>query len=801
MSDLYSVIPALSPTSDEIITAELLAKQILEAQYPDLDLREGTGLRDLVLRPTAYAFALLKKATDYYFANNTLAGVNDTTDTEIIDDLLSNWFMARHTGTSAVIGARLYFATQKNVTIPSNTYFSPDNTLRYFPSTTLTFQPSALALDTYSNEWYVDVALVAEKSGSAYNLGEGSLLYFGNFDPYFLRGEISYLSQSAADAETNSQFIARSQNAISTRNLINVPSVASNLQSAFNTLSRVHTVGMGDPDMIRDQIRVVIDPEAARTISAMSVSGTTATITLANHGFQVGQLFNIVGALPSGYNGQFAVTSVISLNQFTFTIAGSLGGLTALPQVQSYTAPTLAHTGGKVDIYVGDTVSSTITQFTTDANGRVTITGPVYQLARSNVTGGSNNDTIPFSASVAIASSTFDGGLTKLQVTTSTPHGLTSGTPITVAGLSQTKSISSLNCVNLIVTAVSAGHGLSTGMSVTVAGATPSTYNGTYTITVLDANTFTYVVSSNILSAAVGTITMTNPAVDGAFAITNVGSTTFDVLMSTIWAGATNSYTGVAITYSPTYAVINPNLQTVTLQSMSGAGTIATASLNNHGLSANRFVTISGATPSYYNGTFKILDVPSPGTFRLNIGAPLLANPTGTIQCTYTTPWKDYGFSQKQSLIADFGTGYANSTVSFQTASFDRVHDVQAYLDAPAQHILCGDYLARGYNLYVLNINVCVYNASAPTTGLVQTTAAAYLATLGAGATFMLSDLVAALNTAGITNIQTPLGVTYTYYHRDLITPKTGTITDFLDPQDSTNIFVLGSVTSSSVAV
>ena len=73
MSDLYSVIPALSPTSDEIVAAELLAKQILEAQFPDLDLREGTGLRDLVLRPTSYAFALLKKATDYYFANNTLS--------------------------------------------------------------------------------------------------------------------------------------------------------------------------------------------------------------------------------------------------------------------------------------------------------------------------------------------------------------------------------------------------------------------------------------------------------------------------------------------------------------------------------------------------------------------------------------------------------------------------------------------------------------------------------------------------------------------------------------------------------
>lgn len=339
MSDLYSVIPALSPTTDEIVAAELLAKQVLEAKYPDLDLREGTGLRDLVLRPTAYAFALLKKANDYYFANNTLAGVNDTTDTEIIDDLLSNWFMTRHTGSAAVISARLFFAARKSITIPSSTYFSPDNKLNFFPSTTLTFQSSALTLDSFSNEWYVDIELVAEASGTQYNIGEGSLLYFGNFDPYFLHAEINYLSQSASDAETNSEFISRSKNAISTRNLINTPSIISNLQNEFNNISRIQVVGMGDANMIRDQIKAVIDPETPRNLTALSSSGTVATAVLAGHNFQVGQLFNVTGAIPSGYNGQYAVATVVDLNTFTFTVSSGLGTVTALPSVQSTTAP------------------------------------------------------------------------------------------------------------------------------------------------------------------------------------------------------------------------------------------------------------------------------------------------------------------------------------------------------------------------------------------------------------------------------------------------------------------------------
>ena len=97
MSNLYSVIPSLTPNAQEVIEAELLAKQILEAEFPDLDLREGTGLRDLILRPTAYAMALLRKSTDYYFAQNTIKGVNDTTDTEIVDT-----YSQSPTGTSLV---------------------------------------------------------------------------------------------------------------------------------------------------------------------------------------------------------------------------------------------------------------------------------------------------------------------------------------------------------------------------------------------------------------------------------------------------------------------------------------------------------------------------------------------------------------------------------------------------------------------------------------------------------------------------------------------------------------------------
>jgi hypothetical protein len=294
---------------------------------------------------------------------------------------------------------------------------------------------------------------------------------------------------------------------------------------------------------------------------------------------------------------------------------------------------------------------------------------------------------------------------------------------------------------------------------------------------------------------------MTNPSVNGSFVISSVGATTFNVAMPAIWSGATNDFSTVAISYSPIYAISNPYQSSSVLQTLTGVGNTATATLNNHGLSAGRFVTITGATPSYYNGTFKITQVLGSTQFQFNIPSTILTPATGTVQCTYTTPWNDVGFSENQVLNVNFGSGFANSTVSFEVSYFNKILDVQNYLNTPAQHILCGDYLARGFNTYVLDLNVVVYNSSAPTTGLIHSTSEKYLSSLAPGSTFMLSDLVAALNTAGITNIQTPMGVTYTYYHRDLVTPMTGTITDYLDPLDATNVFVLGSVTTSGLAV
>jgi hypothetical protein len=569
MPDLYSVVPGIQVSENELLEAQLIASQILQAKYPDLDLREGTALYDLVIRPNATLMAMLNKALNFYFVQNTIAGVNNETSQEVVDSILSNWFLTRKIGIKAVVNARLFFARQKDVTLSTDIFFSPDNTLKYFPLASVLIPKNQLILDTFENEYYFDVDLVAENEGKDYDLSTGSLLYFSNFDPFFLHAEINFLKSVAVDTETNNDFIERAQTAISTRNLINVPSIISKMLEDFSLLEGVTPIGFGDAEMIRDQI---------------------------------------------------------------------------YSYVPSLTPPTtLIHTGGKVDVYSRVPLTTGIVQLTTDGTGKAELSGPVYEFSRSAVSGSEVDDTIAFVTAY----------------TTSNKYALT-------------KTLTSLTSASTTATGTCSSHGIGDNRWVKIAGATPSAYNGWYKVTVTGNDTFTY-----------------------------------------------------------TFA--------------------------------------GGSSPA-----------------------------TGTITATFTDPINDFGFSNYQTQIIDFGGGEANKTASFSINYFQDIDGLQDYLEDPSRRVLCADYLARGYNIYLLSATITAYNGPAPDSEVCEEVIKTYLKGLAPGQIFVLADLTAALNAEGIVTIKTPITVTYRYFHRDLITVQTGSIADVLDPKDRTSLFILESITTNN---
>jgi hypothetical protein len=168
------------------------------------------------------------------------------------------------------------------------------------------------------------------------------------------------------------------------------------------------------------------------------------------------------------------------------------------------------------DAFFYDEATATVTQITD-------IDYPGYHTYSVTLTSSSTTATATMPA-LAVTSITSTGGVATM--TTAAAHGLTTGDSVLVAGAAQTEYNGS---VTVTVTGASTftydivgtptspatgtityqkNHGLSVGDSVTIAGATQTEYNGAYTVvTVADSQHFTYTFAGSATTPATGTIT------------------------------------------------------------------------------------------------------------------------------------------------------------------------------------------------------------------------------------------------------------------------------------------------------
>lgn len=256
---LYTTFENTVVTRDDQLEAEQLAVTVLEAAYPTLDLRSGSGLYDIVVRPTATLLAMIGKSSEQFITDNRIDGITDETSTDVVDSLLSNFFIERNSGQKAQVLVRVKFATTlptDSVTVSSSTYFSSDNVNKYIPITTYYLTKNQeLTLYTSISEsyWYADILCESETEGTQYNIPGGTeFTFFSIPDPYFIGAVCLSVVQQSINTETNTEFVARAPEAISTRNLINNVSIPARLNQEFNYIKDIAVSGYGDYEQYRD---------------------------------------------------------------------------------------------------------------------------------------------------------------------------------------------------------------------------------------------------------------------------------------------------------------------------------------------------------------------------------------------------------------------------------------------------------------------------------------------------------------------------------------------------------------------
>ncbi|MBF0444368.1 MAG: hypothetical protein HQL68_02170 [Magnetococcales bacterium] len=364
-----------------------------------------------------------------------------------------------------------------------------------------------------------------------------------------------------------------------------------------------------------------------------TTTSTIVTATVASHGFSSGQSVAIAGVTPSNFNGTWTIT-VNSADSFRFTTYSAFGSPTAggggsygSATGQSTTA--VATTSATHGYAIGDSV--TIAGATPSGyNGEVTVTavdGP-YTFAYTL-------DSTLADASGTITST--QGDIT-VTATTVSAHGYSSGDSVTISGATPIdyngtysvnvtsattftydtptvlapqsgSGVTASSGVSTTASAVVADHGFASGDWVTISGATPSDYNGSFAITKVDSDTFIYNLSTSPISAS-GTITARLTSYTAFANLAGHGYVTGDSI--TISGATPTDYNGI---YTITkidddnfsYGLLSSPQEAASGSILSGIpSTTAWATAISHGFATGANVTITGASPSAFNGSYTI---------------------------------------------------------------------------------------------------------------------------------------------------------------------------------------------------
>jgi hypothetical protein len=252
---------------DAYDAAEAVILQMLRENAPQLDLRRGTAIRDLLVRPAAQFHALNDTRIEELRASQSLevmeaspAGINE----DIADSILSNLAYERQTGSKSTGSTQFRVDTFQEYFIRSG-YQVKDANGRIYQTTrdwtvrtgAVTDPLSEVQLITVSaqlDDYFFVLPMEADLDGTAYDVQEGEA--FTSVSQR-LAGVVeieAYTSfTGGTDAESVTDAINNLENSLSHRAFESQTSINAKLRENFSDIYAVSAVGYANAAQLRDK--------------------------------------------------------------------------------------------------------------------------------------------------------------------------------------------------------------------------------------------------------------------------------------------------------------------------------------------------------------------------------------------------------------------------------------------------------------------------------------------------------------------------------------------------------------------
>ena len=234
-----------------LIDVEQFMIDTIKTEFPSIDYREGTGFRDLFIKPNALILQSLADEIDTIRQNQSINNAPNMSEDEF-DALMANIFVTRRTGQKSTGTVRLLFSETQAVTIASGTLFTSADGLEFITRQSFSFTAEQMALNVLGSFYYVVVNVQSTGFGSDYNIAAGDIVSISGGPTGVVSVENPSAFTGGQRRETNQELALRARFAITVRDLNTEPAIKHILLEQFESLLDVQSIGFGDPEMIRD---------------------------------------------------------------------------------------------------------------------------------------------------------------------------------------------------------------------------------------------------------------------------------------------------------------------------------------------------------------------------------------------------------------------------------------------------------------------------------------------------------------------------------------------------------------------
>jgi len=255
-------ISELDPASVADIEETLAG--MLSAQYPNLDMYQGTVLRDLLIRPAAIFHALNDANIEVLRRSQSLVELEahpEEADDETLDALAANFLTTRRTGTAAVGQVAVVLSAKVTTAVIAGTVLLSAAGRRYVvPQTTtgvldesLAYTPLERVLQPSGANYVFTVDVQAEEDGADGRATRNTTFTFEAAEPAnFVRAYAVADFTGGTDEESVTDLVARLRSGITAQ----IPSGRAHtlawLTGQFPEIVDMSIIGAQDAEMRRD---------------------------------------------------------------------------------------------------------------------------------------------------------------------------------------------------------------------------------------------------------------------------------------------------------------------------------------------------------------------------------------------------------------------------------------------------------------------------------------------------------------------------------------------------------------------